>query len=166
MPSTFLFQQDKPNIWWFVLHWYVQFFSRSWKFLSKFWISVFDKILVNPRGRQAWFFDNVIWYDGWIGKSRFILPRHSFMSGTNCSDLQESIFLGFLAEDWHVKIKRANTKIDDFIWSVIMEIRIYHSWFWLVFSHFEKNYLISLTSSSFSQWFSRFSNLAMNWMAA
>ena len=154
MPSTFLFQQDKPNIWWFVLHWYVQFFSRSWKFLSKFWISVFDKILVKPRGRQAWFFDNVIWYDGWIGKSRFILPRHSFMYGTYCSDLQESIFLGFLAEDWHVKIKRANTKIDDFILECDYENQNLSQLVvsCLVFSHFESDYLISFTSSSFSRW--------------
>ena len=57
------------------------------------------------------------------------------MYGTNCSDLQESIFLGFLAEDWHVKIKIANTKIEDFIWSVIMKIRIYPGR--LVFFNFE-----------------------------
>ena len=39
------------------------------------------------------------------------------MYGTNCPELQESIFLAEDLEDWHVKIKRANTKIDDFIWS-------------------------------------------------
>ena len=97
-----------------------------WFTFSTFLVKKLDDVLgkifsiVNHGGRQTWFFDNVIWYDGWIGKSRFILPRHSFMYGTNCSDLQESIFLAEDLEDWHVKIKRANTKIDDFISSVII----------------------------------------------
>ena len=68
-----------------------------------------------------------------IGKSKLKLTRHSakLAQGTNCCKLGESLFTRFPSEDWLVNMKSANTKFDDFILSVIIKIRLYHSWSFL-----------------------------------